>query len=87
MSTLENAIYWLQKRANIGFGGQDANVLLQAVVDLRERVATLEAKVAKLEAAISKPCVHVWITDFIAKHQPSTEVCKLCGVPRPAGDE
>ena len=49
MSTLENAIYWLQKRANIGFGGQDANVLLQAVVDLRERVATLEAKVTAME--------------------------------------
>jgi len=86
MSTLENALYWLQKRAHIGFGGQDANVLLRAVVDLRERVAALEAKVKKMEAQ-EQPCEHVWAQDFVAKRLTSPDSCKKCGAPRPAGDE
>jgi len=36
---------------------------------------------------VAKSCEHVWSTDFVAKTQPSTVSCKLCGVSRAARDE
>jgi len=60
---------------------------VKEVLFLKEEAHRLAVIAFGTPAEKATICEHVWITDFVAKTQPSTVSCKLCGVSRAARDE